>query len=44
MNTGKSEEEIFDGVVEMVQGGMVDGIILVYSRMNDPLISYLAIT
>ncbi len=41
MNTGKSEDEILDGVVEMVQGGMVDGMILVYSRMNDPLISYL---
>ena len=41
MNTGKSDEEIFDGVVEMVQGGMVDGIILAYSEMNDRLITYL---
>ena len=41
MNTGKSDEEIFEGVVEMVQGGMVDGIILAYSEMNDRLITYL---
>ena len=41
MNTGKSSEEIFDGVVEMVQGGMVDGIVLAYSQTNDELISYL---
>ena len=41
MNTGKSDEEIFDGVVEMVQGGMVDGIVLAYSEMNDAIISYL---
>ena len=41
MNTGKSNEEIYDGVVEMVQGGMVDGIVLAYSQTNDELISYL---
>ena len=41
MNTGKSEEEIYDGVVEMVQGGMVDGIVLAYSQKNDAIISYL---
>ncbi len=41
LNTGKSEDEIFEGVVEMVQGGMVDGIVLAYSRMNHNLISYL---
>lgn len=41
MNTGKSEQEILDGVVEMVQGGMVDGMVLVYSKMNDELIPYL---
>lgn len=41
MNTGNSDEEIFEGVVEMVQGGMVDGIVLMYSRMNDHTITYL---
>lgn len=41
MNTGKSDEEVFDGVVEMVQGGMVDGIILAYSQMNARFITYL---
>lgn len=41
MNAGKSDEEIFDGVVEMVQGGMVDGIVLAYSQINDAIISYL---
>lgn len=41
MNTGKTDEEVFEGVVEMVQGGMVDGIILAYSEMNDRLITYL---
>ena len=41
MNTGKSDEEVFEEVVEMVQGAMVDGILLAYSNMNDRLISYL---
>lgn len=41
MNAGKSDEEIFDGVVEMVQGGMVDGIVLAHSPMNNEIISYL---
>lgn len=41
MNTGESDEEIFDSVVEMVQGGMVDGIVLAYSQMNNAIISYL---
>ena len=38
MNTGKSEDEIYDGVVEMVQGGMVDGIVLAYSQKNDAIL------
>ncbi|WP_110929681.1 LacI family DNA-binding transcriptional regulator [Bacillus massiliglaciei] len=41
LSTGKTEEEIYEGVVNMVQGGMVDGIILLYSRVNDHILSYL---
>lgn len=41
MSTGKTEEEIFEGVVHMVQGGRVDGIILLYSRVNDQVLNYL---
>ena len=41
MTTGTTEEELFDGVVQMVQGGRVDGIILLYSRVNDEILSYL---
>ncbi|MGM9988268.1 MAG: LacI family DNA-binding transcriptional regulator [Bacillaceae bacterium] len=41
MSTGESEEEILEGVKKMVQGQRVDGIILLYSRLNDPVVSYL---
>jgi DNA-binding LacI/PurR family transcriptional regulator len=41
MTTGKTDEEIFEGVVSMVQGGRVDGVILLSSRVEDPLVSYL---
>ncbi|MDW7617778.1 LacI family DNA-binding transcriptional regulator [Peribacillus simplex] len=41
LSTGKTEEEIYERVVNMVQGGMVDGIILMYSRMNDHILTYL---
>jgi DNA-binding LacI/PurR family transcriptional regulator len=41
MSTGKTENEIFDGVVQMVQGGRVDGIILLYSRIDDKILTYL---
>jgi len=41
LSTGTSEEEIFKEVVSMVQGGRVDGIILLYSRVNDKVMSYL---
>ncbi|EFZ1984554.1 substrate-binding domain-containing protein, partial [Shigella flexneri] len=41
LSTGKTKEEIYEGVVNMVQGGMVDGIILMYSRMNDHILTYL---
>lgn len=41
MTTGKTEHEIFDGVVAMVQGGRVDGVILLYSKVEDKVIAYL---
>jgi DNA-binding LacI/PurR family transcriptional regulator len=41
MTTGKTEEETFDGVVQMVQGGRVDGVILLYSKVEDSILTYL---
>ncbi|OIJ10495.1 LacI family transcriptional regulator [Anaerobacillus alkalilacustris] len=41
LSTGQTEEEIFQEVVHMVQGGRVDGIILLYSRVNDKIMPYL---
>lgn len=41
LSTGGTEKDIYDGVVSMVQGKRVDGIILLYSRINDETISYL---
>ncbi|PJN90164.1 LacI family DNA-binding transcriptional regulator [Bacillus sp. mrc49] len=41
LSTGKTEDEIYEGVVKMVQGGIVDGVILLYSRMNDHILTYL---
>ncbi|TMW71504.1 LacI family DNA-binding transcriptional regulator [Alteribacter natronophilus] len=41
LSTGQTEEEIFEEVKHMVQGRRVDGIILLYSRVNDKVISYL---
>ncbi|MGM9923998.1 MAG: LacI family DNA-binding transcriptional regulator [Bacillus sp. (in: firmicutes)] len=41
ISTGATEEERFDDVVEMVQGGRVDGIILLYSRVDDKILEYL---
>lgn len=41
LSTGKTEDELYEGVVNMVQGGMVDGIILMYSRINDHILTYL---
>lgn len=40
-STGETEEEIYDGVVRMVQSGRVDGVILLYSRMNDKVRAFL---
>ena len=41
MSTGITEEEMYEGVVHMVQGGRVDGIILLYSRVGDKILTYL---
>ncbi|MDP4169977.1 MAG: LacI family DNA-binding transcriptional regulator [Bacillota bacterium] len=41
MTTGKSEDEILDAVIHMVQGKRVDGVVLLYSKIEDKVISYL---
>ena len=41
LSTGGTEEEIYKEVVSMVQGKKVDGIILLYSRVNDRTMAYL---
>lgn len=41
MSTGGTEADIFTDVVNMVQGSRVDGIILLYSRVDDKIITYL---
>ncbi|TDL35338.1 LacI family transcriptional regulator [Jeotgalibacillus sp. S-D1] len=39
--TGKDEEAIYNGVVQMVQGGRVDGVVLLYSKVEDRILMYL---
>ncbi|MFC4320538.1 LacI family DNA-binding transcriptional regulator [Litchfieldia salsa] len=41
MSTGQEEEEIFEAVTHMVGGRLVDGIVLLYSRLDDPVQNYL---
>ena len=41
LSTSATEESIYEEVVKMVQGKRVDGILLLYSRKNDKLLSYL---
>jgi DNA-binding LacI/PurR family transcriptional regulator len=41
LSTGTTSEEIYDEVVSMTQGRRVDGIILLYSRVNDKTMKYL---
>lgn len=41
LSTGQTEEEIFEEVKRMVQGGRVDGILLLYSRTNDKIMPFL---
>ncbi|WP_277674066.1 LacI family DNA-binding transcriptional regulator [Piscibacillus halophilus] len=41
MTTGNSEDEIMQGVYDIVQGRRVDGLILLASKVNDPMLGYL---
>jgi DNA-binding LacI/PurR family transcriptional regulator len=41
MSTGNTEDEIFEGVIRMVQGRRVDGIVMLYSRVDDRIMNYL---
>ncbi|HSP20978.1 MAG TPA: LacI family DNA-binding transcriptional regulator [Planococcus sp. (in: firmicutes)] len=41
LSTGATQEEIYREVVEMAQGRRVDGIILLYSKIGDPVMEYL---
>jgi DNA-binding LacI/PurR family transcriptional regulator len=41
MATGANEREELDSVTRLVRGRRVDGIILLYSRKNDPIIEFL---
>lgn len=38
---GSNKEEIYDNVIQMVQGRRVDGIIMLYSQKNDKITKYL---
>ncbi|WP_054637419.1 LacI family DNA-binding transcriptional regulator [Thalassobacillus sp. C254] len=41
LSTGQTEEELFDEVTHMVEGSRVDGIALLYSKINDKILHYL---
>lgn len=41
LSSGKTDEEIYSEVERMVYGRYVDGIILLYSRVNDPIMKFL---
>jgi DNA-binding LacI/PurR family transcriptional regulator len=41
MSTGKTEQEVLNAVIQMVQGKRVDGVILLYSNVDDQVITYL---
>ncbi|WP_062352097.1 LacI family DNA-binding transcriptional regulator [Bacillus kwashiorkori] len=41
LTSGKTEDEIYNDVVNMVQGRRVDGIILLYSKKDDKVVDYL---
>ncbi|TGB02385.1 LacI family DNA-binding transcriptional regulator [Halobacillus salinus] len=41
LNTGESTEEILEGVQRMVNSNRTDGIILLYSQLNDPVVNFL---
>ncbi|MFD1017818.1 LacI family DNA-binding transcriptional regulator [Thalassobacillus hwangdonensis] len=41
LSTGETEDEILEGVQRMVYGNRVDGIMLLYSRINDKVTQFL---
>ncbi|WP_068673148.1 LacI family DNA-binding transcriptional regulator [Oceanobacillus sp. Castelsardo] len=41
LTTGNSEKSIFDEVKKLVMGKRVDGIIVIYSKKDDPVVPYL---
>lgn len=41
LTTGESEEEIYNDTVKMVRGKRVDGMIVLYSKKDDPVVPYL---
>ncbi len=41
LSTGSTEDEIYNEVTSMVQGRRVDGIVLLYSRVNDKTMNFL---
>lgn len=41
LSSGKTEDEIYQEVQRMVHGSYVDGVILLYSRLDDPVTSFL---
>lgn len=41
LTTGESEDAILQDVIKMVQGKKVDGVIVSYSKKDDPILSYL---
>ncbi|WP_080873199.1 LacI family DNA-binding transcriptional regulator [Oceanobacillus timonensis] len=41
ITTGSSEDEIYDEVVKMVQGKRVDGVIVLYSKIEDKVVPFL---
>ncbi|MDQ0483472.1 LacI family DNA-binding transcriptional regulator [Guptibacillus hwajinpoensis] len=41
MSTGSKEEDILEGVMGMVHGRRVDGIVMLYSRIDDKIMTFL---
>ncbi len=41
LNTGQTDEEILEGVKRMVHSNRTDGIILLYSQLDDPVVNFL---
>ncbi|WP_173916974.1 LacI family DNA-binding transcriptional regulator [Halobacillus sp. Marseille-Q1614] len=41
ISTGETDQEMLEGVERMVYGNWVDGVILLYSQVNDPVLQFL---